>query len=338
MANAPDDQKIKYRPKHVIEYVGLRVFVWVARIVPYRAALFAGWIAAWIAHRIVRFRAAEARRRIRSVLGDRLSEAQISKVAWVSWRNFIFAMVDLIRLNQVNEQWLKAHVPNYDEFYKVFEGSLKVARGAIMACPHIGSSEMGGAAMQAIGVPIFFITGKQKNPLVDRYLNEMRRSTGISTIERGSSLLKSVVRKLRQGEVLGFQPDVRSATEGVRVRFLGKEANVVGGMALFAKMADVPIFTSVTRRANWTEHFFQLYPPVRPDPAVGKEQDWQRMTQEIFTLIEREILDRPEQWFWYNKRWILDPLEPQAAPAETCGASPAPVAAPDPRPTNPGNG
>lgn len=319
---------MRYKTKHVLEYVGLRVFVSLARVVPYRVALLAGWCAAWIGHRLLQWRAAEARRRIRSVLSDRLSEAEVSAVAWVSFRNFIFAMVDLIRLNQVNEQWLKAHVQNFDQFYSVFEGSLKNVRGAIMACPHIGSSEMGGAAMQALGVPIFFITGKQKNPLVDRYLNEMRRSTGISTIERGSSLLKSVVRRLRQGEVLGFQPDVRSATEGVRIRFLGQEANVVAGMALFAKMADVPIFTSVTRRLNWTKHSFHLYPAVRPDSAVEKEQDWRRMTQEIFTLIEREILDCPAQWFWYNKRWILDPLETPAGPQEAPGASPAPVAAP----------
>src|SRR5215472_16087748 len=114
---------MKYKAKHVIEYVALRVFVSLVRIVPYRAALLAGWSAAWIGHRLVRFRAAEARRRIRSVLGDRLCEAQVSMVAWISWRNFIFAMVDLIRLNQVNVQWLRAHVRNYDQFHQAFEGS-----------------------------------------------------------------------------------------------------------------------------------------------------------------------------------------------------------------------
>lgn len=328
---------MRYKTKHVIEYVALRGFVSLIRIVPYRAALLAGWIVAWLGHRLVRFRAVEARRRIRSVFGDRLSEEKVSMVAWISWRNFIFAMIDLIRLNQVNKQWLKTHLENYDEFHQAVEGNLKSGRGAILACPHIGSSEMGGAAMQALGVPIFFITGKQKNPLVDRYLNEMRGSTGIATIERGSSLLKSVVRRLRQGEVLGFQPDVRSATEGVRIRFLGQEANVVGGMALFAKMSDVPILTPISRRLTWTKHAFHLYPVVRPDPAVEKEQDWRRMTQEVFTYIEQEILDRPEQWFWYNKRWILDPLETPAAPSEAPGNSPAPVAAPDLRPANPGN-
>jgi lauroyl/myristoyl acyltransferase len=102
-------------------------------------------------------------------------------------------------------------------------------------------------------------------------------------------------------------------------------------------MSDVPIFTSVARRVNWTKHTFHLYPAVQPDSKVEKEQDWRRMTQEIFTLIEREIRDRPEQWFWYNKRWILDPLEPSTGPSEAPGASPTPVAAQNSDPARPGN-
>ena len=38
------------------------------------------------------------------------------------------------------------------------------------------------------------------------------------------------------------------------------------------------------------------------------------MTQEVFTIMEQAIREMPEQWFWYNKSWILDP--PSASPAE----------------------
>jgi lauroyl/myristoyl acyltransferase len=42
---------------------------------------------------------------------------------------------------------------------------------------------------------------------------------------------------------------------------------------------------------------------------VDKREDWRRMTQAIFSDIEQAIMADPEQWFWFNKRWILDPIE-----------------------------
>ena len=43
------------------------------------------------------------------------------------------------------------------------------------------------------------------------------------------------------------------------------------------------------------------------DPEVGKAEDCVRMTQEVFDVAEKAIRETPEQWFWFNKRWILDP-------------------------------
>jgi len=40
------------------------------------------------------------------------------------------------------------------------------------------------------------------------------------------------------------------------------------------------------------------------------------MTQAIFDIIEAAIRTDPSQWFWYNKRWILDPLIPEEPPRE----------------------
>ena len=56
----------------------------------------------------------------------------------------------------------------------------------------------------------------------------------------------------------------------------------------------------------------------QPDPALPKEQDWLRMTQAVIDLYDAAIRAAPEQYFWYNKRWVLDPLPAEAAPeAET---------------------
>jgi lauroyl/myristoyl acyltransferase len=33
-----------------------------------------------------------------------------------------------------------------------------------------------------------------------------------------------------------------------------------------------------------------------------------RMTKAVMKTIDAAIRRNPEQWFWYNGRWILDPV------------------------------
>ena len=108
---------------------------------------------------------------------------------------------------------------------------------------------------------------------------------------------------------MAFLPDVRAKTDSLRIQFLGKEANVPAGMAVFAYQADVPIISGIVTRIGWSHHKIEIMGQIIPDRTRNKQEEWQRMTQAVFTNIESAIRRQPEQWFWYNKRWILDPLE-----------------------------
>jgi len=299
---------VKYKVRHVFEYAAVRGIVFFVRALPYRAALFLGWTLASAAFYVFRFRRSIAVARIRAVFGDRYSMREADRIAWLSWRNFVFCVIDLMRLSKITPEWIRDRVAGAGEFCASLASYTGGKQGGILASPHMGAWEAAGVVIQTSGFPIFFITGRQKNPLVDAYLNRLRGSTGIETVPKGSSLLRGVVRKLKTGGLLAFLPDVRVQTEGVRIRFLGAEANVAGGMAVFARMADVPIYLCLFTRVGWSRHTMRVCPPVRPDRAAEKELDWQRMTQEVFTTIEAAIREQPEQWFWFNKRWILDPM------------------------------
>jgi lauroyl/myristoyl acyltransferase len=78
-------------------------------------------------------------------------------------------------------------------------------------------------------------------------------------------------------------------------------------MAKFAKQTGVPIFPLIIRREGWTKHRLAFSDPILPDPEVSKAEDCVRMTQEVFDVIDKAVRETPEQWFWFNKRWILDP-------------------------------
>mgnify|MGYP006919536186 FL=1 len=39
------------------------------------------------------------------------------------------------------------------------------------------------------------------------------------------------------------------------------------------------------------------------------------MTQAVLANVEAAIRRAPEQWFWYNKRWVLTPVRDDAPAA-----------------------
>lgn len=287
----------------------MRAVVGLIRHLPYRLALFVAWSIAWPSHYLLRLRVRTAKARIREVFGDRYSEREVSRIAWLSWRNFMFTAVDLVRLPWVTLEWIQTHVQDWKTARDIVQKHHVTGKGAVMATPHMGAWEVGGVAMQKFGMPIFFLTGKQKNPLTDAYINRLRGSTGIMTIPRASNMLREVLRQLKKGGYLAFLPDVRARTDSLRIRFLGKEANVPAGMAVFAYQADVPIISGIVTRIGWSQHHIEMLDPITPDRTKNKQEEWQRMTQAVFANIEAAIRRQPEQWFWYNKRWILDPLE-----------------------------
>jgi Kdo2-lipid IVA lauroyltransferase/acyltransferase len=302
--------------RHRFEFAVMRVMAVLLSRSPYWLALLLGFVLAIFGHYVMRYRVRQARERILQVFPD-YPPRRVRRVAWLAWRNFIFNVVDMFRLQDVDARWIEERVAGAAAAREYVLAHCATGQGAIIASPHMGAAELAAVVMQRFGVPVFLITGRQSNALVDERLNEMRASTGIPLVQKGSALLKSVIRRLKGGEVLAFLADLR-VEGGIMVDFLGAKASVAPGMALFANQTQVPILPLIITRRGWGRHHLVFHPAVVPDADAPKVEDRRRMTQEVFDIMDRAVREMPEQWFWFNKSWILDPFpearrEPRAA-------------------------
>ena len=297
-----------HRPKHVVEYVLLVLAGGLLRILPLRAALLLGWVVAAGMHYLGGFRRQEALRRLEEVYGDRFTETERKRIAWISWRNLCFNAVEGIRFSKltvadVQKQPLAEVIPPLLRALKNRD------EGFIFATIHMGNWDLGGITADLLGVPIFSIARRQKNPLTDQYLNQARNAFSMEVLLNDSKVLKGVIRRIRDGRVLAILPDVRNRTQALKINFLNGEANLGAGVALFARQCNCPIYPAVIRRIGWTQHEAVVFDPILPDPTLDKADDWQRMIQLLMDLFTDEISKTPEQYFWYNKRWVLDPIQ-----------------------------
>ena len=296
---------MKHKPRHVAEYIALVLASALIRNLPLRAALSLGWLAAAVSHCMGGSHADRTRTRIREVFGNRYTEKEVRHMAWIAWRNLCFNAVEGLRFTKLTAEKIRRQ-PLARLEPELKKNLAECKGGYILATPHMGNWEIAGIVADLVGIPLFVIVRKQKNLLINRYINRMRRTFDMEVLHREARMWKSVVDRIKAGKVLAILPDINSRTKGVTVDFLNNKATIATGTAHFAQLADCPVYPVIVRRIGWTKHDAVLLSPIVPDPGAEKEADQHRIMQEIMDAFTAEITRTPEQYFWHNKRWVLD--------------------------------
>ncbi|MBP7274972.1 MAG: lysophospholipid acyltransferase family protein [Kiritimatiellae bacterium] len=305
----------RIRFRHRAEYVALAFAGAIVRWAPHRVSLALAWGVAAVMHGLFGFRRKEARRRLRAVLGPETRERVVRRAAWRSFRNLCFNAVDTLRAPRLTPRWFREHVllAGRVEWLEQCRAS---GRGLILAASHSGNWELCALGLQRMGYPLFLLARRQKNPLTDDYLNRMRASAGAPALMNDDpGLLRQTIRRLRAGEVLALLPDVRARTPAHAIPFFGGIANLGAGPALLARQSGARLITVEIERLGWTRHRLTFGDAVEPDPETDRDADARRVMTEIMARLEGHIRARPDQYFWYNRRWVLDPLTPAESPA-----------------------
>ncbi len=300
--------------KYVIEYAALCTIGAFVCVVPAGAGRVAAWAFARVAFVIMRERRIEAERRIKTVFGESMTDKEVRKIAWISLRNTAFNIVEMMSIRRTDEACIRKMFTDFDKHIGRIRSASEKHGGAgvILALPHMGNWDLAGTAVFLGGLPIFSVAGKQRNPLVNSLINKLRSGHGMDIIERGSRTLAQIVFRLKKGQIFAILPDTRSPTPDVQTAFLGGTANIARGMASFSRSTGAPILPTVIRRIGWSRFELKMFDEILPDNSVPKKDDVERMTRETIAILDREIRISPEQWFWYNKRWVLDPVEESA--------------------------
>ena len=185
----------------------------------------------------------------------------------------------------------------------------------------------GGAAHGQLG------TGRGDVPAVGRAVDDHRphaeesvvgplperaaRDGGFGVVRAGIDGVAGIVRGLREGKVLAILPDLRAKGGSYSCRYLGAETEIPNGMARFAREAGVPIVPAFAFREGWGRHVLRGFDPIQPDPSLDREEDGRRMTQYVMDCFDRAVREHPDQYFWFNKRWVLGREKPPVNPPST---------------------
>ena len=294
-----------------LEYGAVRTVCALVNALPYRAAMAAARGLARFATRVCQFKRARTLKRLRGVFPGRARE-ELLDIAEASLANMLQTAVEMMRAPRLDRRWMDRYVQDGQEYKRRLQEYVDEGRGVVIMVPHSGNWYMAAWSMAKYGLPLFAIAAKQRNAKIDAW---MKRQYGdIEVLDRGSPrTLVDIKLKLESGRAFAILPDLRVPQPDVVVDFLGGKANVSHAGAMFAVKCGSPLVVAAMRREGG-KHVFAHLATLRPDmDAPDRKAEAERLTREAMRYLDAEIRARPQDWFWYNKRWILQPVkEPKA--------------------------
>ena len=288
------------------EYAALRFFCALVNAIPYPVAMFMARSLARTAFYVFGFKRKRTLERIFSVFPG-ISRREANRIAVKSLANILMTGVEMIRAPKLNRAWMDRYVKDGALYKDKLQSYVDEGKGVVIMVPHSGNWYMAAWSMAKYGLPLFAIAAKQRNRKIDAW---MKRQYGdIEVLDRGEkSTLVRIKERLESGRAFAILPDLRVPVKDVEVDFLGSRANVSHAGAMFAVRCGAPVVVASMRREGG-RHVFDHLATLRPDPsAPDKKEEARRLTREAMAIIDRSVQAHPGDWFWYNKRWILQPV------------------------------
>lgn len=296
--------------RHRAEYVLLRAFAGLVRVIGLRAgyvlARCAGSAIHFVDRRHRAIARANLRERFRDAGGRPLPQDEVRRIARDSFRHLVMCAVEVLHLPRETRRRGMGGIVDVTG-REHLDAALAPGRGAILATAHVGNWEVMGALCGELGVPFTTVYRPLDNPLLDRWVRETRAAAGQTMVPKQGAL-RPLLKALRAGRLVVLLVDQDARGHGVFAPFFGAPASTIPTPAELALRTGATILTAASVRAGPGFRYATWFdPPVEVRDTGDHAADVVRVTSEINARIESAVRRAPEQWLWAHRRWKTQP-------------------------------
>jgi KDO2-lipid IV(A) lauroyltransferase len=282
----------------------VRFLIALPALFPLKVSVKLGGTLGILAFDVFRVRRAVSLDNLTRAFGGMFTVKERVRIARRSYVNFAKSMVEFASLGRLERY-------DYLELVRVegiehLRDPIAGGHGVVAVTGHFGSWELLGGATVAHGLPADFLVGEQTNRLVNRVMNDLRRSAGIGIIERGIAA-RGVFDSLKRVRIVALLADQDARKSGIFVDFFGTPASTFQGPAQFAYRAGCPIVCCCIVRQKDETHVAYILPPVYPRKEEERDAEILRLTQAHTKALEHFVSRYPDHYFWAHRRWKTKP-------------------------------
>lgn len=236
-------------------------------------------------------------------LGEHLSSDERQILVREVFRNLGRHVVDFAHLRHMNAPCIQQMCANWEDVAHL-DALAARGQGLLLISAHFGSWELLPALGLLLQTPLNVIVRPPDNPVVHRLSEVYRQRCGYRAIGRRQEAMRESLRALHRQEIVGVLMDQSSVrSEAVEVAFLGVKTFTPMGPALLALRARCPVVGVflVCEAPGW--HRVVVTDEIPIARTGDMRHDLKENSRRFNRVIETQIRQHPEQWFWLHRRW-----------------------------------
>jgi KDO2-lipid IV(A) lauroyltransferase len=184
--------------------------------------------------------------------------------------------------------------------------ALAEGRGVVIGCPHLGNWDLGAAWFAARGYQPTTVVEPIEPPALFDWFCSYRRALGMGIVPLGPDAGSELLKKLREGLMVGLVCDRDLAGNGIEVEFFGEQTTFPAGPATLALRAGAPLLTGANYFEADGRHHCVIRPPLDTSRQGTIKEDIARITQALAADFEVLIRRAPDQWHMLQPNWPSD--------------------------------
>lgn len=241
------------------------------------------------------------RAHMRRVLGPGVSDETVERAAQECFAVYGRYWAETFRISSLSRAELDAGMEW--EGLGWVEAALAAGKGAILAMPHIGGFEWGGAWFAASGYSVTVVVERLEPPELFEFFRALRNNFGMEVVPLGDQAGSAIIRRLHGNGLVGLVCERDIAGNGAPVEFFGYPTTIPSGPAMIALRTGAAILPCAVYFGDDGLHRGVVRPPLDVARTGKLRDDVQRITQALAHEFEHLIGLAPEQWHVLQANW-----------------------------------
>ena len=226
-----------------------------------------------------------------------LNSKEINKIKSSMWNNYGRVFAEYIYMKNFRHGNLSKNISIEGE--DILTNIKKQNQKVIFISGHFSNFELMAMQIDKLNLKIGAIYRPLNNIFLNKIMERIRKKYICKNqIKKGIGGLKELIKLNNEGYSTALMIDQR-VSQGIKSNFFNEEAFTTTVPAQLVKKFNIPVVPIFIERYEGIKFKMKVFKPVH----FSVEDTIENITADLNKILEKMILDNPNNWIWSHNRW-----------------------------------